>query len=287
MSTILIRQIPDDYADSTGLAKYNRSRMPGCKDRFSVSENIDGRYLTNLDEESFTVPKEKKEEVKKLRESYQSLLGKDLTGSSDFWKDFQIVIDADNPKVFNTENPVDALSIHVLLANKYVAPSKEAAYTPEYRDAQYYAYTEDEEEAEEINLRKKRDTAIVELSKIMDNKDKMILYGQYLEGLKYHSKLGESTLYKMLRSYIEDKDIKNASNFINAIKKDVVELQQKIIIDKALKQRLIVKSHIGNKQYAYQYGNVTLGTTAEDVYRNLTLPEFAPELMNLKKELDK
>ena len=72
MSTILIRQIPDDYADSTGLAKYNRSRMPGCKDRFSVALNTDGRYLTNLDEDSFTVPKDKKEEVKQKRENFQT-----------------------------------------------------------------------------------------------------------------------------------------------------------------------------------------------------------------------
>jgi len=287
MSTILIRQIPDDYADSTGLAKYNRSRMPGCKDRFSVALNTDGRYLTNLDEDSFTVPKDKKEEVKQKRENFQTLLGKDLTGTSSFWEEFNVVIDADKPKVFNTENPMDALSIHVLFANKYVAPSKELAYTPEYKDAQYYAYTEETEEAEEIGTRKKRDKALTDLLNISDDKDKMLLYGQYLEGLKYHNKLGENTLYKMLRTYIEDKDIKNATNFINALKKDPVELQQKIIVDKGLKQRLISKVHMGNKQYAYQYGNVTLGTTIEDVYKNLSLPEFAPELMSLKKELDK
>lgn len=286
MSTILIRQIPDDYADSTGLAKYNRSRMPGCKDRFSVALNTDGRYLTNLDEDSFMVPKDKKEEVRQKRENFEALLGKDLKGTSQFWEDFSIVIDADKPKIFNTENPLDALSIHVLFANKLVAPTKDLAYTPEYKDAQYYAYTEEAEEAEEISTRKKRDKALTELLNISDDKDKMILYGQYLEGLKYHHKLGENVLYKMLRTYIEDKDIKNATNFVAALKKDPSELQQKIIVDKALKQRLIVKSHIGNKQYAYQYGNVTLGTTVEDVYRNLSLPEFAPELMALKKELD-
>lgn len=286
MSTILIRQIPDDYSDSTGLAKYNRSRMPGCKDRFSVALNTDGRYLTNLDEDSFLVSKDKKDEVRRKRENFETLLGKNLSGTSDFWESFHVVIDADNPKVFNTENPMDALSIHVLFANKYVAPNKEAAYTPEYKDAQYYAYTEENEEAEEISTRKKRDKALTDLLAISDDKDKMILYGQYLEGLKYHAKLGENTLYKMLRTYIEDKDIKNSINFINALKKDPSELQQKVIVDKALKQRLIEKKHIGNKQYAYQYGNVTLGTAIEDVYRNLTLPEFAPELMSLKKELD-
>lgn len=286
MSIISIKQIPDDYADATGLAKYGRSRMPGCKDRFSVAENSDGRFVTGIDEESYTVAKEDKESVKATRIKFEKQLGKDLSGTSEYWNTFQIVIDADKPKVFNTDNPLEALSIKVLLANKLVAPDREAASTPEYKDAQYYAYTEEGEIAEEISTRKKRDKALGELLKISDDKEKMLLYGQFLEGLKYHTKLGEDTLYKMLRTYIEDKEIKNSINFLSVIKKNVVDLQQKIIVDKALKQRLIERKNVGNKQYVYQYGNVTLGTTIDDVYSNLSLPDFAPELMALKAELD-
>lgn len=131
---------------------------------------------------------------------------------------------------------------------------------------------------------KKRDKAIGLLLIISENKDRMLLYGKYLEGLRYTDKLSTDTIYKMLRAYIEDKDIKNANRFIEVFQKPIEELQQKIIIDKAIKQRLIVKNGNGKKQI-YQYGQVTLGTTIEDVYKNLMSPEFAPELIAISKDL--
>lgn len=286
MTRVLIRQIPDDYAESTGLAKYNRSRMPKCKDVFGVALNSDERFNTGFDEQAAGVKEADKESIKAIRESLEKRTGKKLDGLSDYWETYAIPIYSDKPLVFNTENAAEDVALRVLIANGNVAPDKEAASTPRYRDAQYYAYTEEGEVIEEVTVRKKRDTALVELLKISENREKMLLYGQYLEGLKYTSKLQEGTLYTMLRSYIEDKDIKNASNFINALKRSVEEIQQKILIDKALKQRLIQKSSIGGKKQVYQYGQVTVGSTLEEVYRNLSLPDFAPELMSIKSELE-
>lgn len=273
MSTVLIRQIPDDYAEETGLAKYNRSRMPGCKDTFVAGENFDGTHTTGLSEEKVS--------------NYSRILNKDFSATSPFWQNFSIVIYADKPKVFDTAKPLDDISLTVLIANGIVAPDKEAAYTPNYKDAQYYAYTEESENQEEISSRKKRDIAIGNLMSISEDKDRMILYGGYLEGIKYNEKLKVDTLYKMLRAYIEDKDIKNAQNFIDVFAKDVEEIQQKILVDKALKQRLIIQVSVGNKKRAYQYGQVTVGSTIDEVYRNMALPDFAPELMAIKAELDK
>lgn len=286
MATILIKQLPDDYSEATGLSKYNRSRMPGTSDRFSAALNTDGRFVTNLDEEAFTVTSEKFEEVKALRESLSKRIGKDLSGTSKFWEDFEIRILSDKPKVFNTENPMDVVSLAVLIANRYVAPDKESANTVEYKDAQYYAYTEEGEVSEEMSARKQRDKALGELLTISENKEKMLLYGQYLEGLKYTSKLTVDTLYKMLRAYIEDKELSNSKKFLQAIKEPVEKLQVKAIVDKALKQRLIAKTSIGNKQFVYQYGQVTIGSELEEVYRNMALPDFAPELLKLKKDIE-
>ncbi len=273
MSIILIKQIPDEYADLTGLAKYNRSRMPGCKDTFQAGLKQDGTFNTGLDEE--------------YAQSISKTLKKDFSETSDFWKEFAVTIHADEPKVFNTDNPLDQVAFKMLVANKNIAPTKDAAYTPEYKDAQYYAYVEETETSEEIGIRKKRDKALAELLNISENQDKMILYGQYLEGAKYHNKLSPDTLYKMLRAFIEDKDIKNTKNFLDAVSRSIEEIQQKITVDKAIRQRLIVRNQVGKKQHVYQYGTVTLGTTLEEVYKNLSLPEYAPELMNIKKELSK
>lgn len=291
MSTVLIKQIPDDSAYASGLAKYNRSRMPGTADRFSAAEGPGGRYITGIDEESPVVPLTQKEEVKALRENLAQKVmdasGKNLTATSPFWQDFQVTIYSDRPKVFNTENPLDLVSLKMLIANGYIAPDKDASETYEYKDAQYYAYTEESETSEEVSIRKQRDKAIGALLDISENKEKMLLYGRYLEGLKYNESFKENTLFKMLRAYIEDKDIKNSQNFLAALKEPVEKLQTKAIIDNALKQRLISRVSVGNKQQVYQYGQVTLGSSVEEVYKNMGLPDFAPELMNIKKDLER
>ena len=286
MSTILIRQIPDDYSESTGLAKYNRSRMPGCKDSFSPALNPDGRFATNLDEKAFGLSSDESAKILELRKSLEERTGKDLSAISDYWKDFTVVIDSDKPKMFDTSNAMDVIAYNVLVSNKNVAPSKEDAYTPEYMDAQYYAYTEEGEDAEETSNRRVRDKAISALLGVSEDKSKMLLYGQYLEGLKYTDKLKTDAIFKMLRAYIEDKNTKNSVNFLAAMAKSVEELQTKNIIDRAIKQRLINKVGVGNKKQVYQFGQVTLGVTAEEVYKNLSSPDFVPELMALKNELD-
>lgn len=289
MSTVLIRQIPDDYAESSGLAKYNRSRMPGCIDRFPAVLNTDGRYITGLDEDSSTVKQEERKTIKEKRLRLESKLGKDLSALSNFWEDYYVVIDTNKPKVFNTENPADELSLTVLIANNFVAPSKSHTDMPEYRTAQYYAYTEESEIQEETSNQRVRDKAISKLSEIGEDEDKMRLYGQYLEGLKYHAKLGPNALYTMLRSYIEDKKsgVENSKQFLLALDKPIEEIQQKILIDKGIKQGFIRKVSLGGRKFVYQFGQVSVGSTIGDVYKNLSSVEFAPELLALQKELEK
>lgn len=287
MPTVIIKQIPDDYAEFTGLAKKNRSRMPGTRDIFHAAKGKDGRFITGIDEDAYDLPKDLVPKVKAKREFLEKKIGEDLTGRSEFWETFGVVLESDNVRVLDRENPKDEIAYYLLISNGHVAPNKEAAFTSAYKESQYYAYTEESEATEETSLRKKRDTALSHLLNISGDKDKMVLYGQYLEGLKYSSKLPENTLYKMLRAYIEDKDIKNATNFNAVIKTPLVEIQQKIIVDKALKQRIISRVTIGKGKQVYQYGQITLGNTVEELYKNLSQPDFAPELMSLKAEIDK
>lgn len=272
--SILIKQIPDDYSELTGLAKYNRSRMPGCFDIFQANLAVDGSYITGLTED------EEKDLTQKLH--------KDVSKNSDFWSTFTVIIKSDEEREFQTlYNPLDKLSVKMLIANGYLAPSKESVSDSRYLNASYYAYSQETKDNEEINDRSKRDEAISKLFEIKNNKERMVLYGQYLEGLTYHNKLGEATLYKMLRSYIENtKSIDNAFKFLEVYEKPVAEIMQKIIIDKAIKQRLISTARIGKKS-VYQYGQVTIGNSLKEVYINLGKPEFAPELLSIKEELDK
>lgn len=267
-----IKQAPDDFASSLGLDNYDRSRMPGCFDMYQAAKDATGRYITGLTPE----------EVQTL-----STPAMDLSDTSPYWEKFAVVIKSDENKILDSDKVLDYISYKLLVANKYVAPSKEDLDSYDFANASYYFYNEPEEDARRITGMKKKDSAKSVLLKMADDKEKMLLYGQYLEGIKYTERLKEATLYRMLSEYIDESE-DNIKSFLDATSKSPHELQAKIIVDKALKKKLIRKSQVGKNKYVYQYGQVTLGSTIEDVYNNLiNNTEFAPELEALKKEVDK
>lgn len=271
MSIYKIKQATTEYSDSVGLSKYNRSRMPGCKDVFQAAIDNNGAYITGIDES----------ELDSL-----SKYGYDFSNRSDFWENFSVSIFADSPKEFNSKNVLDYVGYKMLVANGYIAPNYDALGDYKYKDALYYSYNQDDEDTKEISTVKIKDKARSFLLDISDNKDRMLLYGQYLEGIKYTDKLHEPTIYKMLRSFI-DESLENAKVFLSLKDMPVEDLQSKIIVDKAIKKKIIKKVSTGKNQYAYQYGQVTLGNTVEDLYKNLLSVDFASELFSINKELNK
>ena len=285
---VIIKQKPDEYAIAVGLSKYNKSKLPQCIDRLQVIE-FNGRFITGIDENSYDIMRiyddvarnEKQEEIKKLREYLEKAINKDLSATSDFWKTFTISISSDSDLVLNKTNPYDVIRFYALIANRYAAPSKREVSNPEFLNCKYYAFFEDVEKNEEVTLRKKRDKARGKLLDISEDKNLMILYGQYLEGFKYRKELKTDTLYEMLANYIDSKDLKNAERFLKAIEKPLSEIQFKVNIDRAIKKK-VVKYRDGY----YQRGNVTLGKSIDDVYKNLSDPEFAMEYHSIKEELE-
>ena len=173
---VIIKQIPDEYAESTGLGKYNRSRMPRCFDRLSPSLGQDGRYVTGLDELSMSVAKIqddkerdfKKKEIATLRENLERLTGQDLSGTSPYWETFFVELKADNDLILNRSNPKDVIRYHVLIANNYAAPSKDDAGNPIYKDCKYYVFTTEKENKEKVSVRKLKNKARSELFKMSD-----------------------------------------------------------------------------------------------------------------------
>lgn len=286
---VVIKQIPDELSTLTGLNKYNRSKMPKTGDFFHVAfEN--GRAITGIDEDGFDVRRiideeEREKEHKrklKLRETLERLTGKDLSATSPFWETFGVAISSDSDLILNRANPLDVVRYHMLVANGYVAPDKEAASLPEYRNAKYYCFVEKVANDEEVSTQMYRDKARSELLKLSENLDKMVLIGQYLEGDKYKQGMQPKTLYKMLSDFINDvKEPDNIKRFMKAVSTKVDELQFKIVVDRAIKKKII-----RYRDGYYQRGNVTFGKTPSDVYENLKKPEFANELFSLQKELE-
>ena len=260
---VIIKQIPDDFATTTGLDKYQRSRMPGCFDRLYAGKGDDGRYATGIDENSLpilmisdkTERDRIQEDTKNLREKLEKLVGKDLSALSDFWKTFFVELSSDSDLILNRTNAYDVIKYHLLIANEYVAPSKEEAGDPRFRNCKYFAFSKENENKERVSMQKLRDKARSELLKISEDKDRMVLLGQFLEGMKYNSKAESDNLYAMLSDFIENrKEPDNIAKFMKAIKKPVDELVYKVIIDKAIRNKIIVW-----RDKYYQRGQVTLG----------------------------
>jgi trehalose-6-phosphate synthase len=105
--------------------------------------------------------------------------------------------------------------------------------------------------------------------------------GQFLEGPKYNKVLDADDLYSMLSDFIELNKDGAVERFLKACKKDKQELQYKIIIDKAIRSKVIKY-----KDKYYQRGQVTLGRSVDEVYTNLSTPEFAAEFLSIKEEIE-
>jgi hypothetical protein len=288
---VIIRQISDKNAELTGLAKYKRSKMPGTSDWLQVAEGLDGRYITGIDEDSYEInlitdpleKENKRNEIKQLREYLESRTGKDLKANSSFWEEFGVRIQADEDLILNKSNPMHQIVYHLLLANKYAAPSEEAAGDPRFLACKYYTHVASSITKQSVSLRKLRDKATKKLIEISEKgKEYMVLIGQYLDGKKFHSKLSEDDLYEMFSSlYIDSKDESDINRFIKATDKSIEEIQFKIVIDKAVRSKII--KYVNGY---YQRGQVTIGKTLDNVYNNLQSPEFATEFLSIKEEIE-
>ncbi|XAI97414.1 hypothetical protein [Leptolyngbya phage Lbo-JY46] len=286
---ITIKQVPDLNADLTGLSKYKRSKMPGTFDWLQAAQTPDDRYITGLDENSMEInliedliEREKvRESVLQLRKYLESRTGKDLSATSKFWEDFGVELRSDDDLVLNKINPMHNVMYHMLVANRYVAPSEEEAGDPKYHTCKYYAHLHDKVKKASVSTKKRKikaDAKLVEISE--KGKDYMVLIGQYLEGKRFHNKLSPDDLFEMLGDYIKASE-DNLDRFLKATEKTIEELQYKLTIDRAIRMKLI-KHNSG----IYQRGQVTLGNSLEEVYTNLKSPEYAVEFLSIKEEID-
>lgn len=288
---VIVKQIPDIYAELTGLSKYGRSKMPMTSESLQPGIGPDGRFITGIDEDAYAVfasiPDEsqrekKRAELKTLRESLQKLTGKDLSGTSTFWETFFVRIYADQDLILDLKSPIDLIRYRMMVANGYAAPDQHSAALPEFRQAKYYCYTEEKANHEEVSTQKMRDMARGRLLEISKDHDHAVLIGQALVGDKFKLKMSDDAIYKALSDYISDAtQPENLKKFIKAVNASVEELQFKITIDRAFKKKIIRR-----KDKYYQRGQVTLGKTIEEVYLNLQTPEYAGEFLSIKDEIE-
>lgn len=255
----------------------------------------DGKIKTGLDElsqEVMAIEDSKKREAlqKKLvkeRGELERLLGVSLDPHSDYWGKFYIIL-SDEDIELDQGTAIDRLKERFLIANGYVAPSREAIEDDErYMNCIFYIHREVEETTKKVEKQKKFDKATAKLFLLNEeNPNKLQIVASYLFGYEIDAELNPSKAYEKLSDYINEKSekvgVKNIEAFLDAVAMSPEEMQVKLILDRAISKRIVTKN-----KGVYRRGDKVIGNDYEDALANLKTVEFNSELLSLKKEIDK
>lgn len=282
---LVIKQIANPNNPDVGI------KYVGAKEYFTVKTGRDGKVITGVDEHALEIiqlpeaeKKKKSAEVKKMRESLETVLGKDLSPESNFWNEFLVVLEDD--LTLDPSNPMDQLLERVLIANRYVAPSEEDIQNDErYHNAMFYIYRANEVLAKKAVKSQDQDGAIARLYSLSkDNPAKLKMIYSFIFGFDAEMDINNDEAYVKLKEYItnEESSEVNVKVFTDAVDKTPEELMTKQILDKAIRKK-IVKTRRGS----VARGDDSYGKSYEEALEYLSLPENSGELASLKKAVDR
>lgn len=254
----------------------------------------DGKTLTGFDENAIDVisiedDKEREKiqkQIKKDRKELETLLGIELSVSSSFWDKFFVIL-TDEEIVLDPSNPMDKVKEKFLVANRYVAPSEDAIYNDErYNNCIFYMYREEEEMTKKVQKQKRKDKAKSKLFLLQeDNPNKLKTLAAYIFGFNIQADMSPEKAYEKLTEYLEVSDEKlqktNIDQFLAAVDLTQDEMMVKLILDKAVRKRIITQ-----KSGIYRRGDKILGNSYEETISNLKSVEMSGELASLMKQVN-
>lgn len=255
----------------------------------------DGKIITGLDDaalyiismEDVTEKKKIQAQIRKEREELEKLLGVELHPQSSFWDEFYIVL-SDEEITLDPANPLDRLKEKYLVANRYVAPNREAIDNNEdFLGCIFYMHRETEENSKKVSKQRLKDKARAKLFLLYEeNSAKLKIVASYIFGYNLQADINVEQAYIKLTEFIDEKEErlqkKNIETFIAAADKTPEEMMTKLILDKAIKKHII----IGRKNI-YRRGEIILGNSYDEALAYLSSVENSGELVSLKKEVEK
>jgi hypothetical protein len=265
-----------------GLHEYGRSKFPGCFDGSQLKRK-NGRWVTGIDELStdvLTLPLEERESeslrIKEKRERFQNLTGiEDLSGTSKYWEDYLLVLDTSKP--LNLENPLDELKYILINANRLALPSTDDLHNPDYVDAFYVLVKENGDVEDKVKKDRRFNKAIAQLEDLFENNpEKLRLVGKFLS-LPITDKTPHDSVYAHLHTLIKTD---GHERFLKAIDAPSEEIQAKLLLDKAIKLKVI--RQVGG---LYQRGNITIGNSFNKTVEFLKDPLNAAEVDSIENEI--
>lgn len=289
MEKVVIKAVPNPENPQLAL------KYVGAKDYITPGTGPDGKIITGLDENALDIIRmedagEKKKlqaAIKKEREELERLLGRDLDVASDFWDDFYFIVE--DGVTLDPTNPMHRVVEKFLIANKKVAPNEEAIEDSEgeYLNCLFFFYREEEEVDKTAKKSLKKDRAVAKLVDVNENSpERLVKIYSYLFGYDAKNEVSPTQAYVKIKEMLEATDkntlTQNIEKVLAAMNLKPEELNTKLVLDKAIKKRIIT-----TKGNIYRRGDIILGNNYDEALEYLMSPENSAELVSLKKEVDK
>lgn len=312
MAVVTIKPFLDEENDLVGLKDLGLSSFPGTKKIIQVPIK-NGRFLTGFDDKAsyldYLSEDERKKELKRIKEvckefetKYKHLNVCDCSADNPFYSKLMIELGA-GQTFFDTNNVMDRIKLSIIetsakySSDSFVAVNFEEAATSN-KDYFYYISNPDLDIEAEVNLTIKKDQAVAELMKIMDNRADLMLTTKFLlKPSKQLNDLQNTGLYQKLRKFIDgvidgesSKETKlNYEVFLKARKLSKEELTTKVVIKYGIHQNVIRQK--ANKEWVYIKTGNELGKTPEEIYlflsntANLDIYQMIKEDVHLNQPL--
>lgn len=289
--------------DLQGLDKEGLSRHVGTIKQFCVAYNeLTRKYKTGLDEnapEILALPKEDQikeiEWIKTTRENLEKLIGQkgilDPT-NDDFWSLYSVNIEVGQDKKLKLfgQHPFfepnlywqHALALITLKANKSIPLTKKEAGNPEYKDAQFYLTTSEEEvtmSKDKVRKTRQRAVAMTELFEGTGKYEKASKIAYLLNVQK--EPVGIEKLEEILEIFTPQPEY--IDKFLSLYKMEDSELELRTLVKKAIEMDEI-KFNAADK--IYYRGGLNLRNSEDETVKffivNMSEPLIAKEIAEIK-----
>ena len=248
------------------------STVKGAFVKFVPEIAPDGRWATGMDELSVGLNRitdaklreAEKKKRKEKRERLESILGKDLSGTSSFWETVIFdVVTREGDLILNIDNPQDEIKLSLLLASGKVAPSEDDLHRSEYRDARFYVYDARAEKSKTKTNKLKRKELQSILYNYKSDKDRLYYLCRYFSIL-VSPDMEADEMFLMLDEHISNYSSANLDIAKAKLTASPAELITNVIVTEAIRKE-VFSFHKQHQSFYFQ--EKPIGTNAEQIIK--------------------
>lgn len=291
----------DPEVPNMGFESYGLNTAPGSETTEYISKDVNGRYITGLDDNSLQIiriedEEEKAARIKEIKEALDRLettFGKDsLNPRSDFWNNFTIKIGYTG-KSIDPLDPRDELLYHAIKAGGFtsIAPSLEEA---QQSDKGYKFYLRQLDQDAELKIQRsvsisKAKGLLVDMFENDQHKLYLVAKALLTPNHEFSPSTPKSVIFDKLYQFIEGVLVKNdkkatVKQFLDIlkVKKDTLHITG--LVKDALYFNILIKD--ANGQFYNKETQTSPGKNEKEIIKFLENPLNQSELENIKQRVE-